>query len=33
MGKVVAIKLLVGFERGSQYYQCGNVCPIAILER
>lgn len=33
MGEVVAIRLLVVLEHVSQYYQCGNVCPLAILER
>lgn len=33
MGEVVAIRLLVVVGDVSQYYQCGNVCPIAILER
>jgi len=33
IGEVVASELLVVVERGSQYYRCGNVCPIAILER
>lgn len=33
MGVVVAIKLLVVAERVFQFYQCGNVCPVAILER
>lgn len=33
IGEMVAGKLLMVVERGSRYYQCGNVCPIAILER
>lgn len=33
MGEVVATKLLVVAEHGSQYYHCGNVCPLPILER
>lgn len=33
MGEVVATKLLVVVEHSSQYYQCRNVCPLAILER
>lgn len=33
MGKLVISKFLLVVECSSRYYQCGNVCPIAILKR